>query len=211
MNGSGGCCGGYPGDVYEFQDGYVLDKDYPYVVSNWDEKTQECSPNMCDTYGMKYALRIFGYDEFHRMSAEDLKKEIWMYGPLAVYMEVPDAFHMYKGGIFDCSYYGTGGSPHYVVAVGFGPGYIALRNSWGPNWGLEGDFLVSDEDRYTSCQVLGPGPYLVMTRVSPKPLHDPPKSSIASEPESLGFRVVPISTVAIFVSLCFFIFNFMKF
>jgi len=63
-----------------------------------------------------------------------------------------------------------------VVAVGYGPNYIALRNSWGPLWGDNGDFYVSDKSAAASCSILADDgddcEYIQMVRVSVLPMNE---------------------------------------
>ena len=151
---------------------FVLEDDYPYQLGMW-LNTSSCCPYDCRSSGKTHALEVRGYEELYPMVAEDLKKQIWLYGPISVYMTVVEEMQFYNGGILDCDGGNISGS-HMVVAVGYGPGYIALRNSWGPDWGLEGDFLVSDRSDSASCNILASdstSEYLQMVRVSVKPLN----------------------------------------
>jgi len=188
---SKGCCGGFPGDAFNTTQLWCKEKDYAYNLTRWDQG--KCAPFQCRSKGLKTVVEINGYDKFIAMTAEELKKQIWMYGPISVYMEAPDRLRDYTGGIFKCTSNAKEGN-HYVVAVGFGPNYIALRNSWGYMWGLEGDFLLSTESVIASCQLLGPRnpPYYQMARVSVKFL------------ASGAFRTLPFMTIAMLIAFLLF-------
>jgi len=191
-----GCCGGFPGDIFLTVKNFTLEADYPYELYNWKNSSQ-CAPEECRSSGKETALEIRGFDKFRPFSGAELKKQIWMYGPMSVFIEYPDAFNYYRSGVFDCTGMGHGSS-HYVTAVGFGPNYFVLRNSWGPDWGLEGDFLLSDKDIDSSCQMLGPSVYYQMVRVSVKTVNPSPSPS-----ESVGFRTLPILSFAfLFLVIC---------
>lgn len=69
-------------------------------------------------------------------------------GPLKVSVYAEDIFMQYKSGIASggaC----VGKTNHAVVGVGFGPGYIKIRNSWGKEWGEGGHIRVGDT---SSCK-----------------------------------------------------------
>jgi len=190
---SKGCCGGFPADAYEGAKRYVLDEDYAY---NLTYGSKVCSPFECRSDGLKTVLDINGYDKFTAMTASELKMQIWKYGPISLYMSAPDRLSQYNSGIFKCTSSDQGGG-HYVVAVGFGPNYLILRNSWGFKWGLEGDFLLSTESVTAACEMIGPRSqrYYQMARVSVAVMPDEPDSAI---------RVFPIMTVIML--LAFFLF-----
>jgi len=167
---SGGCCGGFPGDAYSRISFYLSEEAYPYVLGNWSQPTR-CTPYYCTPYTEEQAVyKIRGYDAFVAMNAIPLKEQIWMYGPISVWMNVTADLSQYTGGIFDC----TGKTPvggHYVVAVGYGPGYFIIRNSWGSDWGMQGNFYISDRSEAASCKMIVDinGRYLQMARVSVDP------------------------------------------
>jgi len=153
-NSENGCCGGNEDVVYDDITQFVAEEDYPYLLKEWDETTEVCRPYECAAEGKKVAVTINGYDLFDIRTSADLKKLIWMYGPVCVGIEVPEEFFDYSGGVFDCSVFPPdpdGG--HAVIAVGFGDGYIVLRNSYGEDWGLDGDFLLSDQSSEASCHL----------------------------------------------------------
>ena len=152
VTGSSGCCGGNPSSVFDEVKTFISEKDYPYQGRNGssDCKSYSCRSSEKPTI----SWQINGYDAFTPMSASDLKKQIWMYGPISAFMKAPDSWYNYREGIIDC----TGLTPNiatYVVAVGFGSDFITLRNTYGSNWGLQGDFMLSTSTEEASCELLG--------------------------------------------------------
>jgi len=199
-----GCCGGDCYIVYDNNSKYVAEKDYPYVMQKWNE-TLPCRPSECKTKGKDVVVTIQGYDEFYGFTAAELKKQIWMYGPLTVSMESPEEFYDYSGGIFDCTnYFTTPYDGHTIVAVGFGKDYIMLRNSWGQRWGMEGDFLVTDKSFKASCHVVS-NPYDSMTRVSVY-VPSPSSRSTGSASMSSASMAIPFSFLITFLFCVYTIF-----
>jgi len=175
-----GCCGGESNVVYDNITEFVKEVDYPYDVQYWNEATDKCMPYLCEADGKETAVTINGYDLFLNMAADELKKQIWMYGPVTISIECPDELVLdYDGGVFDCTLFTIPpDSGHTIVAVGFGNGFITLRNSWGEDWGLEGDFLLSDKDFESSCHLLSSQDPI--TRVSAVGVSQPSTSSSSS-------------------------------
>jgi len=76
-------------------------------------------------------------------NAEEVRNLIFQYGPTSIYFYVETQFHSYRSGTYECSAaYNT--INHAVAAVGYGVGYLKLRNSWGPTWGADGYFWLQD-------------------------------------------------------------------
>jgi len=161
-----GCCGGWPGDFYDDVKKFATEQSYPYQLSGG---SSTCKPYSCRTNGkVIVTTQINGYDCWTALSAEELKKQIWMYGPISIWLSAPYALSSYHSGVLDCTNLKKEGG-HYVVAVGFGANHITLRNSWGADWGLEGDFMLSTKSKEASCDMLGPSQYIQVARVSVKP------------------------------------------
>jgi cathepsin L len=72
-----------------------------------------------------------------------LKASIATYGPVDVAVDAT-LWHLYKGGIMTPEECGFKANNHEVLACGYGPGYIKIKNSWGHNWGEEGFIRLSD-------------------------------------------------------------------
>jgi len=176
-----GCCGGWPGDVYDNISSFAYGASYPYELING---YSSCNPTSCRSKLKNIApLEIRGYDAFRPMSATELKKQIWMYGPISIWMNAPDKLQSYTGGIVECTSVPSNGN-HYVVAVGFGSDYVVIRNSWGANWGLQGDFKLSLKSNLASCQLLEDREFLQLARVSVVPAPDTSSSSSSSTKSS---------------------------
>jgi len=185
-----GCCGGWPGDVYDQISSFAYGASYPYELQ---AGYSACNPTSCRPTDKEMApLQINGYDAFKPMTATELKKQIWMYGPISIWMNAPNYLSQYTGGIVECTSVPSNGN-HYVVAVGFGSDYVVIRNSWGANWGLQGDFKLSLKSDLASCQLLEDRGYLQLARVSVVPFSEPSENS--------AFRALPILTFVLLIAL----------
>ena len=157
---------------------FVPESEYPYTYSR---TSSPCKPGSCQSAGKRTTVQPRGYKNMLGLTGANLKKHLWLYGPLAVFMYVPSVttnFNSYKGGVITCTEEDIKKSKqdrqaHMVVAVGYGPGYIAYRNSWGTWWGLDGDFLMSDAGWAASCGMLEDtesSSQLLLMHVSARPL-----------------------------------------
>jgi cathepsin B len=154
----GGCEGNTFDRVFEYikQYGVVDEECFPYVGVEID-CLNRCSNGMVtkiedwnfldyaythfvrftDSYGNLYSGR------FYIPSVEAIKEAV-MRGPITVGMAVFSDFYDYAGGIYESTTFTYDGL-HSVVVVGWDDtlGAWICRNSWGEEWGDEGNFTIS--------------------------------------------------------------------
>jgi len=200
-----GCCGGWPGDVFDQIDYYITEASYPYELM---DGSSECNPSSCRSKGKTCHddLQAYGYDSFFPMTASELKEQIWVYGPISIWMNATNELNSYTGGVFNCENM-TGVGGHYVIAVGFGPDYLILRNSWGADWGEEGDFRLSIASDEASCQMLTESDNLQLVRVAvdhrPREISGGPYGPNSKEELSgdSAFRAMPLLILILLTAL----------
>uniref|UniRef100_A0A2A4KAL6 Uncharacterized protein n=1 Tax=Heliothis virescens TaxID=7102 RepID=A0A2A4KAL6_HELVI len=154
--GSAGCEGGTDNAAYEWMMEYGL----PTVVEYgpYTNKDGECNIlNMTKTYPIR------GYVDVTPQSIGALKVALVNHGPLSVSVDVTDAFAKYSSGIFydpECTQQRLN---HEVTLVGFGERdgdtFWILKNSWGPQWGIDGYMYISSRDN--ACGVATEPTYVV--------------------------------------------------
>jgi len=189
---SDGCCGGESYQAWEDIQDFTSEEQYPYTLHDWEEGVQQCKPNECE--GDKdVVVSIRGYDKFVNMNAEQLKKELWMYGPLTISMLVPKEFFDYVSGVLDCSNFTLPNDGHAVLAVGYGKDYIRIRNSWGDNWGLHGDFLVSDKSYQASCAIVSSEEPITRVSAAPESYSSSASSSLSSSSVKSSSSSTPVA------------------
>lgn len=155
--GSSGCNGGlsrYSFSGYYKTHGACSASSYSYTAKDGTCKDTSCS--VAIPSGV-----VLGYNEV-TASASALKSQL-VNGPLKVSVYAESTFQSYKSGISSggaCK----GATNHAVVAVGYGSGFIKIRNSWGSSWGEGGHIRVGDT---SSCST-GNYDMFVRTPIWPK-------------------------------------------
>jgi len=106
----------------------MLEASYPYTGK--DGRT--CKYVKSKGVGKVAAFKDVSQDVSGKQLMATLAK-----GPVAVAIEADQfAFQGYTGGIITT---GCGKKlDHGVLAVGYGEGYILVKNSWGASWGVDG-------------------------------------------------------------------------
>ncbi|CAH0395833.1 unnamed protein product [Bemisia tabaci] len=108
-------------------------ENYPYMAMT----------QLCDTSVARY-ISIGGFEEI--LSQEQAERDLY-WSPIPTNMHVPvdSELHYYVSGVIDvltgCSNDKDHGN-HGVVIVGHYRDAWLLRNSWGPEWGLQGHFIL---------------------------------------------------------------------
>jgi len=155
--GSSGCGGGL--SRYSFSGYYKTHGACTAASYSYTARDGTCKDSSC-TVAIPSGV-VLGYNEVSA-SASALKSQL-VNGPVKVSVYAESTFQSYKSGISSggaCK----GATNHAVVAVGYGSGFIKIRNSWGGNWGEGGHIRVSDT---SSCST-GNFDMFVRTPIWPK-------------------------------------------
>jgi cathepsin B len=138
-----GCNGGilYYHWLYLSGEGVVDEDCFPYTAGEGD--VEPCPDNKCKNQAEWKKYVSNGFDNFY--TAEDIKNDLPLNGPLETQFNVYSDFMQYKSGIYEYTSGKLEGG-HAVVIVGFGSengkNYWICQNSWGPNWGEDGYFRI---------------------------------------------------------------------
>jgi len=138
---SSGCSGGlsrYSFSGYLKTHGACTTSSYPYTA-----RDGTCSDTSCSVAIPSGS--ILGYNQIS--ATFSALKSALLNRPLKVSVYAESTFQSYSSGIAGpgaCA----GRTNHAVVAVGYGSGYIKIRNSWGTGWGEAGHIRVQDS---SSC------------------------------------------------------------
>ncbi|VDM98418.1 unnamed protein product [Thelazia callipaeda] len=148
--GAGSCEGGEPGAVYK----YAHEHGIPHeTCNNYQARDGKCTAyNKCGSCwpGSCFSIRNFTLYHVRNYGAirglENMKAEIYHYGPIACGIAATKTFETYGGGIYKES---TDENIDHIISVhGWGvdqksgtPYWIG-RNSWGTPWGENGWFRI---------------------------------------------------------------------
>jgi Papain family cysteine protease len=146
----GGSCdrGWYPSEAVDFLNGKGVPDAacFPYVSGAVGEDVRcKNTCNDADLRSQKTRLRVRS-QPILGASIGDLKQAL-LAGPVIATMKVFEDFYFYKSGVYRHAHGKVVGG-HAVTIVGWSNADEAwiVRNSWGTDWGMHGDFLISWED-----------------------------------------------------------------
>lgn len=138
-----GCNGGLPSHAFEYvryNGGIDTEDSYPYKAV--DQSCMYDPANVGIQVSSSYNITAFDEDE--------LITAIGTVGPVSVAFQVASDFKLYSGGVYDSTVCQDGPQDvnHAVLAVGYDTDadsnkpYYIIKNSWGPDWGLDGYFWM---------------------------------------------------------------------
>ncbi|KAM7396701.1 hypothetical protein PAMP_019724 [Pampus punctatissimus] len=136
-----GCNGGLPSQAFEYimyNKGLMTEEEYPYT--GFDDACKYQSERAAAF--VKEVVNITAYDEMGMVDAVSTRN------PVSFAFEVTSDFMNYHQGVYTSTecHNTTDKVNHAVLAVGYGEEngtpYWIVKNSWGPNWGTDGYFLI---------------------------------------------------------------------
>ena len=131
--------------------GLPLETCYPYAAH--DYRCDAACPNWKAT---TYKIPRYEYINRGYASVDGLKKALFKYGPLPVFMRAFEDFLYYRGGVYGITSNECLGF-HHVLLIGYDDAgkYFIAKNSWGTGWGEEGFFRISYYDVGSDAVRLG--------------------------------------------------------
>jgi C1A family cysteine protease len=124
-----------------------MEASYPYTASNGICRQRVLTSTGGLAKSLKQSIPNPGYYQVKANNVTALKQAV-RYTPLAFYMRVEGAFHLYSGGIFNTPC--TGANINHAmliygwyspILVGSQP-YWLVKNSWGTGWGEGGKIKI---------------------------------------------------------------------
>lgn len=163
-----GCKGGWPHWAYTMMGHYgiVSDSCLPYYIGGEGvehftvhSQAPPCATHCQGGYHKSFAEDSFTaqgmehYDWLHRVHADsqkhrEIRESLYHEGPVAISMQARVPFFAYRRGIFSLCGRADGGN-HAVRLYGWGvhksSHFYHGSNSWGPDWGMNGHFLMNEQ------------------------------------------------------------------
>jgi cathepsin B len=144
-----GCNGGYLDNSWNYlvNTGIVEDSCYPYTSGNGQTGTCKLNGTKC-TDGVTVAKKYKAASFRTYTSVNDIKNDIFTYGPVETGFLVYQDFLSYKSGIYKKTSNSLLGG-HAVKVIGWGVDaatktqYWVVANSWGTSWGEQGHFRIA--------------------------------------------------------------------
>jgi C1A family cysteine protease len=164
-SGAGSCGGGWWAFQYLIDCGSAMESDYPYgaVKGNCNTKVEQ-----------PYKAVAWGYvnSNIEIPPVAELKQALCEYGPIAIAVNVTNAFQAYTSGVFNEK--DPGDINHAITLVGWDDSKNAwrIKNSWGTGWGEAGFMWIA----YDSNKV-GTGAAWVQAKATTPPSVDGPSLS----------------------------------
>nr|XP_002128293.1 pro-cathepsin H-like [Ciona intestinalis] len=137
-----GCNGGLPSQAFEYihyNKGLMTEADYPY--QGVDGK--------CHFVASKASAFVKQIVNITKGNEDGIKEAVGLLNPVSIAFDVAKDFRHYKSGVYSSTLCGNKASEvnHAVLAVGYGytsngQDYWLVKNSWGPQWGINGYFKI---------------------------------------------------------------------
>ena len=140
-SGTGSCSGGSSASAsnYVRDVGLPVESCFPYTAAN-----SSCANACADWQNQTYSIVGLHRASTTTITADDIKKSVYYYGPVVASMYVYNDFYSYRSGVYSYaagSYVGA----HAVLVVGYddlNQSFI-VKNSWGTGWGDAGFFRIA--------------------------------------------------------------------
>merc|ERR1719367_2004434 len=150
--GNHGCSGGLMDLAFKYiRDNHGLDTEQSYPYEGQDDR--------CQFKRSDVGADDKGYVDVPTGDEEALMKAIATVGPVSVAIDASHrSFQFYSHGIYDEPDCSPQALDHGVLAVGYGPGYFLVKNSWGETWG-DGGYVKMTRNGQNQCGIASSASY----------------------------------------------------
>jgi len=160
--GNNGCEGGLMDNAFKYikeNNGIDTEMSYPYVPQDRPCKFQKSS----------VGAHLQSFTDVTSGDEDALQKAVAEVGPISVAIDAShQSFQLYRGGVYDEPNCSSRQLDHGVLAVGYGTyqgqDYWMVKNSWGPQWGLQG-YIMMSRNKDNQCGIATQASYPTLVSV----------------------------------------------
>jgi len=138
-----------------------MDSAFQYIIANKGIDTEASYPytardGTCIFNPANVGATISSFKDIQAQSETDLTSAIMNVGPISVAIDAShSSFQLYSSGVYYESRCSSTQLDHGVLSVGYGvqgSDYYIVKNSWGPNWGMQG-YIMMARNRNNNCGI----------------------------------------------------------
>jgi len=158
--GNEGCNGGLMDEAFQYiisNHGIDTEASYPYTATG---------PNQCEYNPVHIGAMLSSYRDVRSGSEVDLLQAVFQ-TPTSVAIDASHmSFQFYNGGVYNEPACSSTQLDHGVLAIGFGmyqgdTAYWLVKNSWGPNWGMNG-YIMMSRNKNNQCGIATAASYPIV-------------------------------------------------
>ena len=144
--------------------GGLMDLAFKYIRDNHGVDTESSYPyeghdDQCHFKKSSVGADDKGYTDVPTGDTDALAKAIASVGPVSVAIDASQrSFQFYSHGIYNEPECSSTALDHGVLAVGYGPGYFLVKNSWGETWG-DGGYVKMTRNGQNQCGIASSASY----------------------------------------------------
>ena len=150
--GNHGCHGGLMDLAFKYiRDNHGLDTEQSYPYEGQEDR--------CQFKRSSVGADDKGYVDVPTGDEDALVKALASVGPVSVAIDASHrSFQFYSHGIYDEPECSPQALDHGVLAVGYGPGYFLVKNSWSTKWGEDG-YIKMTRNGQNQCGIASSASY----------------------------------------------------
>jgi len=150
--------------------GGIMDQAFQYIISNKGIDTESSypytgtGPNTCEFNSANVGATLSSFHDIPTGDENALQAAVYK-TPVSVAIDAShQSFQFYSGGVYNEPECSSTELDHGVLAIGYGTegsDYWLVKNSWGPDWGLQG-YIKMSRNAHNQCGIATAGSYPIV-------------------------------------------------